>query len=307
MPKTNIVRSKFIDAPVEKVYKVVSDMSQWSAWSPWLISDPDAKVTVRKDNNFYSWIGKRVGSGEMGISSKKEGLSVDYDLLFIKPWKSKAKVKIETIEKENGTDVRWHMDSSLPIFMFWMKKTMEAWIGMDYDRGLKMLKDYVEKTSIPTKLTWKGEENYAGCNYIGIKTTCDMKDMPTQMKSDFEKIMSFAMQNDACRPHECFSQYHKWELVKQRVTYTAGVPYNNLPGDLPSGFISGNIPATKIYTLQHTGSYDHVGNAWSTMQSMIRNREFKMNKKIHPFETYGNSPKDTAPEDLILNVHFAIK
>ena len=34
-------------------------------------------------------------------------------------------------------ELTWTMDSSLPFFLFWMKKSMEGFIGMDYDPGLK--------------------------------------------------------------------------------------------------------------------------------------------------------------------------
>jgi len=40
---------------------------------------------------------------------------------------------------------------------------------------------------------------------------------------------------------------------------------------------------------------------------MIRNKEIKIEKGYHPFETYGNSPKDTHPNELISRIHFAIK
>ena len=36
------------------------------------------------------------------------------------------------------------MNSSLPLFLFWMKEQMQVFVGMDYNRGLLLLKDLVE-------------------------------------------------------------------------------------------------------------------------------------------------------------------
>ena len=41
---------------------------------------------------------------------------------------------------------------------------MEAFIGMDYDRGLLMLKDLVEKGSVPSKLDFIGEQKIESVN-----------------------------------------------------------------------------------------------------------------------------------------------
>lgn len=114
MPKMHIVKTKQIDAPLSKVFSTLNDMSSWSKWSPWLITDPEATVEVAADNKSYSWEGNRVGSGHMSITKEDTNQSIDYDLTFLKPWKSKAKVKFTTKEKDGGTEVAWQMDSSLP-------------------------------------------------------------------------------------------------------------------------------------------------------------------------------------------------
>ncbi|MDF1698476.1 MAG: SRPBCC family protein [Saprospiraceae bacterium] len=307
MPKMQIVKTKHINAPVSKVYEIVHDMSSWSKWSPWLIMDPDAIVEVAEDNRSYSWEGNRVGSGHMSILEETPNKSVDYDLTFLKPWKSKAKVRFETKEKDGGTEVSWHMDSSLPWFMFWMKKMMVAFVGQDYDRGLSLLKDFAEDGEIHSKLNWLGERQFPGCDYIGISRTCSIDEMGVVMKSDFENLMEYAKGVEGADVTKSFSMYHKFDFVKNMAKYTAGIPSPTIPSDLPSEFKAGNIPPTKIYTVEHIGPYAHLGNAWTTIYTMHRNKEIKGRKGIHPFETYGNSPADTDPNDLITHINFAVK
>jgi hypothetical protein len=55
-----------------------------------------------------------------------------------------------------------------------------------------------------------------------------------------------------------------------------------------------NAPVEKVYE-------------GTTMYTMHRNKEISIKKGYHPFETYGNSPKDTDPKNLITYINFALK
>lgn len=307
MSKMHVKKSILIHAPTDKVYKIISDFNHWSSWSPWLIMEPEAKVDVATDAKFYSWEGTRVGAGNMKITAENPNKSVDMDLTFLKPWKSVAKVRFELQAKGNETEVLWLMDSSLPFFMFWMKKMMVAWIGMDFERGLAMLKDYTEDGKVHSRLHFKGTSQFGGCNYIGIRRDCTINTVGPCMKEDFDKIWQYIGKNKDLVNGYPFSIYHKWDMVKGNVSYTAGVPVNTIPADLSSGMVSGAIPATEIYTLEHVGNYRHLGNAWSTLNSMQRNKEFNSRKGFHPFEVYVNNPNEVPEEELITAVNFAVK
>jgi predicted transcriptional regulator YdeE len=95
-------------------------------------------------------------------------------------------------------------------------------------------------------------------------------------------------------------------MKNNRVEYVSGVPVKSVPSNLPAGFSAGKIPATSVYTLEHVGPYQHLGNAWSTLYKMQRSKEIPVNKKIHPFETYHNNPSDVSLKELITRVHFPL-
>ncbi|MFY0599510.1 MAG: SRPBCC family protein [Cyclobacteriaceae bacterium] len=307
MPQLQISKSINISASIDKVYNAVSDLNKWTAWSPWLIMEPEAVVKVSDDEMSYSWEGKRVGSGNMKIVAQETNKSVDYDLNFLKPWKSQADVRFELSESEEGTKATWIMDSSLPWFMFWMKKMMTAFVGMDYDRGLNLLKDYVEDGGIHSKLEFKGVNTYPGCVYVGIKTDCDMDDIATAMEKDMTKVWELLADKKDKIAGLPFSIYHKWEMVKRKVSYTIGVPLSEIPEGISGDFISGKIPELSVYTLRHIGPYKHLGNAWSTLYNMERGKEFKHDKAHHPFETYVNDPSEVSENELITDIHFVVK
>ncbi|MEP1096419.1 MAG: GyrI-like domain-containing protein [Cyclobacteriaceae bacterium] len=113
-------------------------------------------------------------------------------------------------------------------------------------------------------------------------------------------------ENSGLEPGIAFSIYHKWDPAKNRVDYTGGWAVKNIPDNLPEGFVSGSIPASKIYTLSHIGPYGYLGNAWSTLYAMHRAKEFKPKKGIHPFEVYVSDPQEVAEKDLVTDIHFAI-
>lgn len=307
MPKMHIDRSVVIDAPLEKVKSTVNDFHHWQPWSPWLISDPEAQVDVRADGKYYEWQGPRSGSGNMTVLKEAEHRT-DYDLTFLKPWKSKAKVAFKFVAQgDQSTKVSWTMDSSLPFFMFFMAKSMTAFVSSDYDRGLNMLKDYIEAGSVPSKLVFKGESRFEGVKFVGIKRATSISDMDVKMSADFETIGKYAEEqgdNVAAPP---MSIYHKWDMVKQAAEYSAVLPVQDVPSDLPSEMYSGSIPEGKIHTVQHIGAYRHLGNAWTTMYMLQRAKEFKPLKHVHPFETYENAPGEVPDEELITNVNFMVK
>lgn len=307
MPKINVSRSKTINSSVEDVYSKLNDFNHWVKWSPWLIMEPGVNVSIQDDAKYYEWKGSRVGEGNMKIVGEQENKSIDYDLNFLKPWKSKAKVKFIVNADGDETKVTWTMDSSLPFFMFWMKKMMISLIGSDYDRGLNLLKDYIEKGEVQSRLEFKGESEFAGTKYIGVKTTCGFDEMGEVMMADFGKLEGFMGDHKDIATGEAYTIYHKWDMVKQTATYTGCVGVTSIPEGLPEGFLSGEIKPTKIYTLRHIGPYEQLGNAWTTMYTMVRSKEFKAKKGVHPFEHYVTNPQDTEPKDSITDVIFAIQ
>ena len=148
MPAIHIERSIEIEVGREKLYGILTDFKQWPQWSPWLIQEPECSLEYSDDGLSYAWQGKRIGSGNMRIESKSDS-QIKYALQFIKPWKSSATVYFSLADiGSSSTKVTWSMDSHLPVLMFWMKKMMETFVGMDYERGLSMLKVYSEKGEV---------------------------------------------------------------------------------------------------------------------------------------------------------------
>lgn len=307
MPKITVERSIKINAPAEVVYPALIDFHKWVKWSPWLLMEPEAKVKIADDNKSYEWEGDRLGSGNMHRKTERENEFIDFDLNFIKPWKSSNTTSMKLNAAEGGTEVVWTMNSSLPFFMFWMKKMMKAFIGSDYERGLDMLKAYVEEGEIHSKLEFNGRSKFNPCQWVGINTACSFETIAAQMEADYGLIKAYADEKKDIVAGPPFTIYRKWDLVKNKVDYIACIPVSEIPADLPERFTTGGIPEITVQKIKHIGAYKHLGNAWSTGYAMMRNKEFKHNKKVYPFEVYLNDPKTTPEKDLITEVHFPVK
>ncbi|MEM6737723.1 MAG: SRPBCC family protein [Bacteroidota bacterium] len=306
MPKMHIERSINISAPSQNIYKIISDFNDWQPWSPWLLMEPEVKVTVAEDSKSYEWEGNRTGSGNMKIIEEQENEFINYDLNFLKPWKSTAKTNFKLNPEGNDTKVTWTMDSSLPFFMFFMKGMMEAYVGADYERGLDMLKAYVEEGAVPSRLEFEGTKDFVGGSWFGIKTNCNIDDVGPVMEADFDKIRTFAEEKGITNLHMA-TIYHKWDIPKNKVSYSAILFVREIPDGLPNDFVRGSIPPTKCYVLKHIGKYQHLGNAWSTLYTMMRNKEIKHNKKVDPFECYINDPQQTEENELITDLYIPVK
>jgi len=285
MPKFNIAKSIQINAPENKVRSCIQNYKEWPVWSPWLLMEPDAKVefegTAATIGHAYSWEGDMVGAGRMAIS-KITGDIDNMDLEFLKPFKSKAAVSFKTTAIDsNTTNVEWTMDSSLPFFLFFMVGNMKAMIGMDYKRGLQLLKEYVETA-----------------HYLGLQASTSMQNISDSMSESFTTLEKTA--GTQIVADYCGAIYEKMDIKNQHCEYTAFVP-------VAENNAAHSIPACRAIKVVHTGSYKHVGNAWSTAYSYQRYKKLKLSKTIKPFELYLNHPDKVPAKDLITEIYLPLK
>jgi predicted transcriptional regulator YdeE len=147
MPKIIVSRPQVIDAPLGDVFEIVRDFHQWPKWSPWLIADPECQLEIQDE--WDTWKGDVSGAGRIEVSGEVENESISYDLTFLKPFKSQANVKMIFSRKKEKTEVTWIIDGSLPFFMFWMKKSMEVFIGVKVDKSPGVLPDGMELITAP--------------------------------------------------------------------------------------------------------------------------------------------------------------
>ena len=307
--KYRVEKSTQIQTSVEKVRSLVSDFHSWKSWSPWTVIEPQSNQKIQgqsdKAGHSMEWDGEVIGSGRITLkSSDSHGLH--YDLEFFGPWKSFAQTRFTFEESHGGCKVTWIMDSKMPFFLFFMVKMMKNWIGMDYERGLRMLKEVAEKGQVNCKTENSGMVDYHGFSYVGIKRTVPFDEMPTTMKQDFEEIVKDVVVEKEKSAKHWICLYPKFNMKNMMVTYIAAVSDENLKDtQLGAKYISGKVDNSKMIEIKHDGPYDFLGNAWSMGMMFVRAKKYK--QRGFPFEQYWNSPLEVAPEELRTSLYFPIK
>lgn len=307
MPKLTVERSVLIQASVEEVYAIVRNFNQWPNWSPWLVMEPEVKLAFAEDGRSYSWDGQIIGSGNIHLIDEQVNQALKLRLAILKPWKSQSDVSFAFSKEAGGTRVVWRMDGSLPFFMFFMKGMMEAFVGMDYERGLGMLKDLNELDGVVSELHYHSEVSYPGYQYVGITRRSTVAEMGDRMAADFEALHEWLHTNNHEIVDKPFTIYSKWQLSKELAEYTAALPMLEPPHSLPDGFVRGELPACRAYVIEHIGPYRHLGNAWSAGICRGRAKLFKQSKRVFPFEVYETDPKTVSEESLVTKIYFPLK
>jgi len=306
--KFQVDKSVTIDAELSTVRPYVADFKQWSAWSPWSIIEPNHQSSFVGEpgeaGSLMSWDGEIIGSGKMTLTSV-ENDHYQHDLEFLAPWKSEAKASVALKSMGNATEVTWTMDGDMPFYLFFMVGMMKAWIGMDYERGLTMLKELAEKGKVDAKTTDEGLVDFAGFSYVGLANKSLMEDMPADMQSDFERVMTdFAGATNP--PQHYLTVYTKVKTAKQLFSYVCAVSSESADQlELGDRYVRGQIPSQKMLEIRHRGSYRFLGNAWSMGHMVTRAKKIKQNGK--PFEYYHNSPTEVEESELLTSIYFPVK
>ena len=251
------------------------------------------------------WDGQRIGSGDM-VMTHSSDTGYKYDLQFIKPWKSKSTVEFQLEGHGGETKVTWVMNGGVPFYLFFLKKMMKALTESDYDRGLKMLKEYLEQGSVPTQTKVVGEQSKQGFYYLGIRKSTSLEDMPTEMSKDFGQLMEWVNSSNLPQPRDVVAFYHKYDLVKKQCDFTSALVYDEKPENTKK-LIAGQVPDHRAIQVIHTGPYDHLGNAWSAVMAEQRSKKLKWNKKVPWYERYMNNPEDVEPEEIQTEINIAIR
>ena len=309
MPSYHVERSITINANSAKVLPAIEDFREWPRWSPWLCMEPSAKLdyagTPGTVGHGYDWDGELVGEGHMEIASLSPG-KLHMDLAFVRPFKSKAKVLIEIKSQgEDQTEVTWHMDGSMPFFLFFMIGMMKTMIGMDYTRGLKMLKECVETGKVKSKTEIVGVVDSAPIHYFGVEARCEIDDIGASMQTTMPQAFQAATDNQLEMAGPPGALYHEFDPKTNSCHYTTFMQTKTLA--TVDGFNSGTIESCKALKVIHTGSYDHLGNAWGAAMSMQRHKKMKQSNSQCPFELYLNDPRETPEEELVTEIFIPVQ
>ncbi|NND92617.1 MAG: hypothetical protein HKN42_17320 [Granulosicoccus sp.] len=310
MPSIHVQTSIDIDAPADRIREVLVDFHTWPAWSPWLYIEPEAQVSYRGDvgqpGHGYDWTGQKVGAGGMTLT-RQSNERIDCDLQFLKPFKSSAKVQFDLqAGSQSRTAVTWHMDSSLPFFLFFMEASMSAMIRSDFRRGLLLLKDYVEQGATHSHSEVQGVVKVDAVDYVGCAAETAMSDLSGSMQETFTALHDGLRQADIQSVGLPFCLYEKMNIKRDHCRYTVAMPVAAaVPA--PAPLLVARRAECMALKVVHTGPYHHLGNAWALLMSEARHRKLKVHRNAAPFECYLDDPQNTDAQELVTELFLPVR
>jgi hypothetical protein len=310
MPAYQVKRSIVINKPIADVKASLIDFRQWPIWSPWLIMEPDSQLnysdTQSQVGASYNWDGTLVGAGEMVLEEITDQ-QLAMDLQFKRPFTSTAKVFFDLEKQDQSTTrVTWTMNSHFPFLLFFVAKKIKAHIGMDYERGLKMLKDYLETGTVSSKVEIEGKTKIQEQHFIGLERTCAIADLSQVMRDDFSYLFNYLEEQDMSLTSSPLKIVKSVDPLSKMTSFVCAVPVNQEMEVTPP-LIAGFLKEQNGLKITHTGFYEHLGNAWSTAMAYSGNHRIKTRRNPLGYEFYLNDPANTDQSDLLTEVILPIR
>lgn len=304
MPAYAVSRKQHINAAPQVVFDLLRNFRRWPEWSPWLVCEPDARVTFAADGKRYDWEGRVVGAGSITVVGEQRPARIDYDLAFVRPFKSQSKTGFRLAPSGGGTEVTWTVEGSLPIFLIWLKPMLTAMLGMDFERGLRRLAAVLEQGKVPASLAFVGPTETPATRYVRISAECATRDIGASMQQSFARLGAWLQQSGTAPSGPWFSIYHKWDLTRGQAHYSACVPVATSPASLPADIAQAERPPLRTYAIRLTGSFDYLADAWAAGFGRAQAKVFRRTKAHAPFEIYEKAPETHPGETPVTVVHF---
>ena len=143
-----------IDKSKPAVFEYLKFLKNQNKFNVWASMDPDMKTDFTGTDGTEGFISawdsdnKNVGKGEQEIIKIIDGERIDYEIRFIKPFKSTSYAYITTTAVDgNHTKVHWGFSGNMkyPTNLTLLFMNMEKMIGGDLEKGLENLKTILEK------------------------------------------------------------------------------------------------------------------------------------------------------------------
>ncbi len=150
----SVAREVVINKSKSLVFNYLKFLKNQSNFNVWSSIDPHMKTEYRGTDGNEGFVSawesdnKNVGKGEQEILKIVDGERIDYEIRFLKPFKSTSWAFITTTSlDENKTLVHWEFNGKMkyPTNLSLLFMNMEKLVGKDLQTGLNNLKIILEK------------------------------------------------------------------------------------------------------------------------------------------------------------------
>ena len=149
----SVGREIVVNKPKAEVFSYLKLLKNQNKFSAWGSLDPNMKTEYHGTDGTEGFISawksenKNVGEGAQEILKIVDGERIDYELRFLKPFKSTSYAYLTTAAVDsNQTRIHWEFNGKMkyPGNLMLLFMNMEKMIGNDLDKGLQNLKITLE-------------------------------------------------------------------------------------------------------------------------------------------------------------------
>jgi effector-binding domain-containing protein len=288
-------RTVSINAPKAMVFNQVKYWRNWQAWSPWAEQDSAMQIMIEGTDgevgSGYKWIGDPdiTGRGEMTNTGLKEGEEITYHLHFLEPWESESDGYVRLMEGESGeVEVAWGFQGEMPFpwNIMMLFTSMNDMIGKDFDRGLTLLKDIVEKEKAAIERFDIQTGIFPAKNYAGIRNEVPFSEMQTFFQNSYAQIQQGIQIKRLRVTGAPAGLYYSWDMQHMKSDMAAAFA---IRGNLKTDQIQMiHIPAQTAYRIDYYGGYEGLYFAHMALGYYLNDKGLTM--KMPCIEEYITDP-----------------
>lgn len=147
----SITRDIVVEKSVTDVFNYIKLAKNQDFYNKWVMVDPNMKKDFRGTDGtvgfVYAWNGNsQAGEGELEIKTIIEGVKVEQEIRFVRPFKAVSAGAMATEAVSNGTKVSWSFSSEMKYPMnIMLLLNLEKMLEKDLDISLTNLKKILEK------------------------------------------------------------------------------------------------------------------------------------------------------------------
>jgi len=160
-----------------------------------------------------------------------------------------------------------------------------------------MLKEWIETGRVLSQTTVRGVESCGPLRIAGVRATCAINEIGPSMETTIAAAMEKFKQHCLPTDGRLASVYHDMSIKQRTFDYTTGCVIDESAGPVPDELSHCAIPASDALVVEHVGSYEHLGNAWSAAYQYVRYKKLKLSK-VGGLEIYQDDPETTPAAEL---------
>lgn len=288
----HIERTAEIDAPADVVYDQIGFFKNFKNWSPWHVYDPNLKTTIEgadgQPGAVYKWTGnKKVGAGRQILKAVAPD-RIDLDVYFNEWGPSPVVFRLD--EKGKKTNITWSMDMhvAFPWNAFAMLTDVNAYVGKDFDNGLKNLKKVCEDIAHKKYRGYEVvETDVPAGNYAGVRQVVPIPDISKYFADNISKAIHEAMKNGAKINGHPSGFYWTYDTVAMKTDMAVAVPLDKAV-KTGNGVQTFTVGGRKALVIEYYGAYDKIGEAHMAMDDCMA--DMKMRNVPPVIEEYVTDP-----------------